>query len=497
MFASRRPTSYKWIKVPAARGLLSTRSIPEIETAVHGIETVHPLSDSIDLSGLLLPAPTRPLSFAEALASVGVPATNKSPEDELLDLLQNAAEIEHGLMLQYLYTVYSLKISMISGILRLIAIEEMGHFISVQNLLIACGAEPHFGNGEWTDQTVFQPFPFKLEPASAGSLAKYTIAEMPDPTNVPENVKPDLPTIIAEADTSAKSPVETHRVGLLYAKIYWLLRSNDEPLADPKKEPWVGFPVAEMAAKPELKGKHVSDAFIADVKDRNGLPEQWIGNYKSVIVIPISDRGSALQSIARISGQGEGFGDTPQGHFERFLEAWRLAKKSEDLAVKAPTNPFYKDGPPPLGTGDKIMSAAGRQFARLGDGLYELVLLCIAANLLLASGTASDVRAKPAKAAIVAMRDCLSTVANALKTIPLDEANGESRVCGLPFSAVPEVESKVKAVLDRASTVTADLGTILEEITQGDASDTLKGIAQDIGSTIKEEITPKLDSLPR
>src|SRR5215472_16808322 len=70
-------------------------------------------------------------------------------------LLQIAAEVEHALMAQYLYAAYSLDETFNQGDgsettqivdrwkrdLRVIARQEMAHFITVQNLLISLGAE--------------------------------------------------------------------------------------------------------------------------------------------------------------------------------------------------------------------------------------------------------------------------------------------------------------------------------------------------------------------
>ena len=75
------------------------------------------------------------------------------------------------------------------------------------------------------------------------------------------------------------------------------------------------------------------------------------------------------------------------------------------------------------------------------------MLHCIAANLLFPPGTAPLVRAGPAAAAVSAMRDCLKTVAVAMKKIPLTDTPGEQKVCGLPFSAVPESKADLKAVI--------------------------------------------------
>lgn len=431
------------------------------------------------------------MSFQEALETVGVPTTGLSPEDELVDLLQRATEIEHGLMAQYLYATYSIKVPAHSGTARLIAIEEMGHFISVQNLLIACGAEPYFANGTWRKPTNFQPFPFKLEPGFRGALAKYTVAEMPDLDSVPPSIKPHMPDIIAAADAQVSSPIAAHRVGLLYAQIYWLLRPSDDAMAN---EPWEKFPVSEMASNPKLKGRHVNDAFIKDATGKNALPEHWKGTFTTVIVSPISGRDAALQMIAKVSGQGEGFGDTPNGHFQRFANAWISTQNSPDIAMPAAVDPFYDNGPP-AGAGDKITSSDGIQAARLADGLYELVLLCIAANLLYPAGTAPGVRAVPAAAAIIAMRDGLKALAIAVAKIPLTDAQGEPKVCGLPFSAVPEPEADLAKVVKRAKALPGELRVMLDEIDQGNGGDALKDAALNVRIAL-DDITSLLDSLP-
>ncbi|OWK25013.1 hypothetical protein AJ87_14700 [Rhizobium yanglingense] len=261
------------------------------------------------------PTASRHYSFARAMEVIGVPDNAaQSPEEELIDLLQNAAEIEHGLMLQYLYAAYSATDTQIAGHLRQIAIEEMGHFISVQNLLVACGAPPYLGHSDWGEKGLFHPYPFRLEPLSLGTLAKFTIGEMPDKSIVPDEILIDLAEIETQADQAAGGSVEAHRVGLLYAKIYWLVRENDVPQQNPANEPWKGFPVAAMAAKPELAGRHVRDGFISNASKVNALPKHWKGNFNSVIVKVITGRHAALEGIAEISAQGEGFEGSLDGH---------------------------------------------------------------------------------------------------------------------------------------------------------------------------------------
>ncbi|MBB4398782.1 ferritin-like domain-containing protein [Bradyrhizobium sp. ERR14] len=484
MFDPRVSPDYRWVRV-STRPLYEPARKQGIGTRMREFIGLLPFGRDDGLSRF---------SFERSLAEVGVPATDMSPEDELVQLLKEAAEIEQGLMLQYLYAAYSLKVLIAAGAVRMIAIEEMGHFMTVQNLLAACGSAPSFGRGRWDQGNAFKPFPFRLEPASVGSLAKYAVAEMPDPALVPAGVKPDLPELIDQADNSAGQPVEAHRVGLLYAKIYWLLRRNDDPLPDPTKEPWAAFPIAEMAANADLKGRHVKDGFVTDAKDVNAVPEQWRGNYTSVIVDPISGRDSALAAIAEIAAQGEGFGNVAQSHFGRFVDAWRLAKASTDLALPIAVDPFY--GANGGAHGDEITSADGRLFALMADKFYELVLLCTAAHLLLPKNTTPEMRAKPAKAAIVAMRDCLSVLAGTLSSIALS-GQSTGKFCGLPFTAPSTpLAPDLKKVAGRARDVMAEVHQVIDEVDQSNASSTLKIAADGIGDTLDDPIKPLLSSLP-
>ncbi|MEJ7743434.1 MAG: ferritin-like domain-containing protein, partial [Nocardioidaceae bacterium] len=119
-----------------------------------------------------------------------------SPLGKAEILLESAAEVEHALMVQYLYAAYSLK----SGdevtdpaqqaaldetspdswpqVLLGIAREEMGHLMTVQNLLLL-GLAPNLEREDFPPQKDLYPFALHLEPLSQRSLAKYVVAEAP------------------------------------------------------------------------------------------------------------------------------------------------------------------------------------------------------------------------------------------------------------------------------------------------------------------------------
>ena len=99
-------------------------------------------------------------TLAGMVAKEGLPEIpNVSPEEELRQLLEAAAEVEHGLLTQYLGAVYSSTNQTIARIVRAIAVEEMGHLVTVQNLLVALGASPYLGRYDRSPDGHFVPFP--------------------------------------------------------------------------------------------------------------------------------------------------------------------------------------------------------------------------------------------------------------------------------------------------------------------------------------------------
>src|SRR6266436_8687608 len=131
-------------------------------------------------------------AVAAAAPSAGQPP--KRPEmtwkDHLVMLLHIGAEIEHSLMVQYLYAAYSLGGEQVPRGHRLmvrgwqtsilaVAKEEMGHFLTAQNILTLIGAPINLNREDLPWDVPFYPFPFRLEPLSMKSVACYVFAEMP------------------------------------------------------------------------------------------------------------------------------------------------------------------------------------------------------------------------------------------------------------------------------------------------------------------------------
>lgn len=144
------------------------------------------------------------------------------PYIELVRLLKEASEVEHALMLQYLYAAFSLKPKYAalrgtgipnSNDLLGIAVQEMQHLSLVNRLLVALGAAPSLMAQDFPYEPDIYPFEFTLEPLSRHSLAKYIYAE------APTGALPASPELAREIDLALGRDVRPNHVGSLYDTI--------------------------------------------------------------------------------------------------------------------------------------------------------------------------------------------------------------------------------------------------------------------------------------
>lgn len=152
------------------------------------------------LSSELLDVPAAPhVAFLAPPGGAGAEESLAKPAeltwwDWTVFLLHSAAEIEHSLMVQYLFAGYSLAEPPFEGpavpgdadalvkqwrrAILGIAREEMAHLLTIQNLLHFVGGPLNFEREDFPYRSSLYPFPFRLEPLGKGSLAKYLVAEM-------------------------------------------------------------------------------------------------------------------------------------------------------------------------------------------------------------------------------------------------------------------------------------------------------------------------------
>ena len=296
--------------------------------------------------------------------------------DEAIFLLHTVAEVEHSLMVQYLYAAYSVKpeYADCQSKLRGTATEEMGHLMTVQNLLLGLGGPLNFDREDFPYRTGLYPFPFSLEPAALASIAKYVMAEKPLRTN-PAELPPELE---AEIRDKAKmdAGMEVDRVGMLLGRLKEVLTKLPESAFHPDPD--------EYQAGPAQWG---SSAQVT--RDTAG---NITGVSSGVLVMNARNKQEALDAITAIALQGEGGeggADAPDAHFRRFLELYKIVRDIPgSIAFPVPHDPSTtaETG------GSAITFGPSRKLAQLGNHRYRFLLAGIAHSLTIqASGSGRGV----------------------------------------------------------------------------------------------------------
>jgi hypothetical protein len=327
----------------------------------------------------------------EAQVTVEIPDLREfpAPHDKARILLETAAEVEHALLVQYLYAAFSLKSSQEvadpaqqsaledwRSVLLLIARQEMGHLMTAQNLLLAIRLTPNLEREDFPPRKDLYPFKLHLEPLSQRSLAKYVAAEAPqDP--------PGIDDIIALATESAGTTV--HRVGNLYGLLGVVFSTEQAVTAGGSgSEPW-DMVLRRLAAaahqQSEASSWHLGDdAIDPQTLAFQGHPENWGGD--GVTIHPIGDRAAALEAIRDVAEQGEGPTDSGKdSHFDRYRRMYRGGDGIPPFppagAAFVPTHAVPTDP-----RADAIAEPRTRRWAQLADLRYGLLLGFIEHHLL-------------------------------------------------------------------------------------------------------------------
>src|SRR6202521_1709523 len=385
----------------------------------------------------------------------GVPAHDPplNTRDEAIFLLRTAAEVEHALLVQYLYAAFSLKHqedgltleqqALIDGdpakpdtpgwrdTLMFIAQEEMGHLMTVQNLLLLLGAPLNFEREHFPFLSEFYPFHFRLEPLTKESLAKYVLAEKPEGRLSAPGLEKELRQ---RADVDNQD-MPVNRVGALYASLYCIFSSGEEPEGQRWFDCGLLKPDDDYLAcvqRPPSPG-HLADN---DFLDATLLPSQEGleklggrgGSFPHILVPKVTNRQQARDAISKVAEQGEGASVGQNSHFSRFLEIYMEFPETDPrrgqitwTATRAvPTNVNTLRCPPPELVDGTIVHAVSRELARLFNLRYRLLLASLSHALPLDRANAPDPVARAqflARAALRFMRDVRET-ADQLTSMP-------------------------------------------------------------------------------
>jgi hypothetical protein len=206
--------------------------------------------------------------------------------EEIINHLVKAAELEHGLMIQYLYAEMTLKgpndglasdqlskVSRWRQWISAIARQEMGHLATVLNLLEAVGGGSHLNRLRFPSATGLYtpPIRFSLEPLTRDTVDRF--------------VKFEWPAHVVQLDTLAPVDIPVQHVGQLYEDIRTAIGNFNE-----------------------------ADLFIG-----RGTGQDQSAWSLTITVTPVTNRQTAFAAIDSIVKEGEGNSTgTDDSHYGRF-----------------------------------------------------------------------------------------------------------------------------------------------------------------------------------
>jgi hypothetical protein len=303
---------------------------------------------------------------------VGETAIVVGDRKELTYLLSQAAELEHGLMCEYLYASFSLKstagpglrsdqlaaVERWRGMILGIAGEEMLHWAMVQNLLTAVGSAPYVSRPHMPHQARGYPpgVQVRLLPFGEAALQHFVYLERPEGMEGTdaEGFQPAGPP------PAPMRPEEIIPRGQDFATVGHLYRSIERGLAY----------LAEKFGEDRL---FIGPAFQQADETTFGWPD----------LRPITDLAGASRAIERIVEQGEGArGDWANAHYGRFLAVL------DDYRAKRNEDPIFEPAHPVAAAAMRgvegiepdvyISDPATGACSDLFNAVYELLLQMIA-----------------------------------------------------------------------------------------------------------------------
>jgi hypothetical protein len=301
-----------------------------------------------------------------------------SGHDYAVYLLHIGAEIEHLLMVQYLYAAYSLGGAKVPSaqqanvrrwqeVILGIAKEEMAHLITVQNVLRLLGGPLNLDRNDYPWDAPFYPFEFALEPLSRASLARYIVTESPEqwPKDVSAAEKKEIYDL---ALAGQSMPVK--RVGVLYSLMIDVI-GNEKLLSEalfqqdtlPYQASWDEW---GRAYRQGARGATLS----ADSK----TPD--------LLIMTAYSRDSAVSALQAVAEQGEAADIDPDitetSHFRRFLQIYREFPKAADgwsPTIDVASNPRTQGGEADIPGTHYIANARTRHWGDLFNLRYRMLLM--------------------------------------------------------------------------------------------------------------------------
>ncbi|MBW4631014.1 MAG: ferritin-like protein [Iphinoe sp. HA4291-MV1] len=292
--------------------------------------------------------------------------------EDLLYLLSQAAELEHSLACQYLFTAFSFKQSTDEGVsqdqlnkinrwrrtINEIAVQEMLHLALASNLLTAIGGAPYFRRANFPQAKTYTSLKllFKLAPFNEATLNRYICFELPNNFQDEEKKEfwnqlckqikegEELMRFLALPEPLLPRKLEYNTIGELYG----LIRQGFETIS---QKLFIGSPQAQAT-----------------------------GIFRDMI--QVTDLDSAVKAIDLIVKQGEGSpADREDSHFAKFTKIREeyLAELAKDpkfqparSVIENPLLSLQQDNTTP--GANIITDPLSRDVVEIFAALYEVML---------------------------------------------------------------------------------------------------------------------------
>src|SRR5499427_6222916 len=318
--------------------------------------------------------------LAQVIATRGGLAPPEAPfviehREALYYMLCEAAELEHGIMCQYLYAAFSLKQSEAEGLTAAetetvqrwrkhvfhIAAQEMLHLSLVQNLLSAIGAAPHLSRPNFPQPASHYPAGVHLAllPFGEESLRHFMFLERPEGMDIADA---EGMAAFAKAAPAATPRVQVGEIvprGQDFATVGHLYRSIEAG-------------IAHLAEKLGEEALFVGPPRAQATQQYFGWPE----------LVAVTDVASAQRAIDEILEQGEGpRGHWKDAHFGQFVAILDEFTQLSDVnpafdpvrpVIPLNVRPSERDTSIPLAT-----DPVARQVMDLFNVSYEVLLLML------------------------------------------------------------------------------------------------------------------------
>lgn len=384
--------------------------------------------------------------------------------DYLTMLLQVTAGIEHDLMVQYLYAAYSLggpgaegypdEVRRWRDTMLAVALEEMGHLLTLQNLLLLVGGAVTFERHHYTWSFNFQPFKFKLEPLSMQSLALYFWTEAQPRSEHEIQIEKAVRDQILMLMPSRDRWTKLVPVGWVYEKLIELVGDVPDSTFDPATYPYQATWDEFARGHRPHNAKPYRDAPEQEPAKAGHLPA-------NIIVTPMASRTEALAALGEIAAQGEGLGLTKFPHAFRFMnimQEWGAIRSKLGDQTWSPTrpvceNPYVWDTPqfgdetaasigqgavdrklsPPPGDRTLISSESTRKWAALFNFRYRMLLSLLTYLFRVQRGDPSGgARRAQILSRVFGEMYNMKAVAGILVRLPVDDSP-HGKLAGPPF----------------------------------------------------------------